>query len=1228
MQEEIKQVLTKILSEEGSPIHIESIDHDNSPLLVLLTLPFDKVAFASLNGAPQENYKEAFNKFRRMHAENASSWMHYDLTLVLCAKDKKNISDKFQGKTEGDTHFCRKFIVDFRNIEEQIRNLPFAPFSLSSTDFRYPVSAQTFLRNKNVDAHLAEFLAKPHQRSKEEIIRDYFSGRFGFQELKDIGWTEPTIKGHLQRPKTRLKKIDISNFRTYRWQEYDLDADLVILYGPNGFGKTSFFEAIDFLCTGSVARIDKQEPRRNKLRMDRTSSLRNLDADAASPTYVEATFDRGQSVTISRNLIDCTRATVDGQNQARRATLTKIIGPIDGTLDVRTDNLINLFRATHIHGQEFQNLTHKLWTGSSLDEKTVSSLLALQDYFETIKKTEGCLNYVKQQINANETQAIKISNEIQEHELEMKSLARSSKALKSPRELEKRNQQMLRKIGNLLHVEISEKQELNREAFALYGAEIRGKVGRLNELREVADSMEEQLPDYISASKMVIESSRELAERKKSFGELKRLLNKKKEKKITCQKNVEKFLSEENRLTTRTQNLRWAEDAIGSVDAISRNLPEVDNQQARTRKELKNVDFELKRIRSKVGEHDKRIIQLKECAKELDNRLVALKNTKADQLMTAIDTHSKLVKRKNKLIKAQNRITTGLDKKRQNYTKAAKAYERAKIQLQRAQETQSEEKTLLDGIKRHVHDEICPVCGTSHESKDNLLRKIEKSRGRKSKGIEKATVRIDLCQAISGTLEKEVDGMEDKILGYEQEINSNEQDLKSLKEQISSFEEQFPEVETTGGPQIFLDSTEAVRKSIEQETASANEELLTLLAKPHQAEEQLRILSEKKENLEDRAMNYKSEKEESENNLELIREEAVKRKVSLRLTSPELTTELKKEEKALKNTSKKLVDLKRTFDRLKEEFDETIKNMDVSQEMRSEIECQIANDKTLISEANEKLQKIGLGSDIVKITQVRLKRFGDKTSKEIVALNELQSRLEEHELVLDESQTSAALARIKIVKRNRQSELADIHAEVKKLNDAHRYFDQILKEVQSVKNKKLEDYIKAYDPLSSSIQKRLRSPYGFSDIHLEPAKGELKVQVKHLNQKYYSPDEYFSASQMNILALSLFLSASFTQTWSSFAPILLDDPVQHFDDLNAYSLIDLIRNLLLPTDDYESRPQIFLSTCDSQLFKLLDQRFSRFDGDCISYKLETIGPQGPEVTKKQISKRRNQYAAE
>lgn len=54
----------------------------------------------------------------------------------------------------------------------------------------------------------------------------------------------------------KISKIEISSFKAFKSIALDLDnSSLVILDGPNGFGKTSTFDAIELLLTGQIKRI-------------------------------------------------------------------------------------------------------------------------------------------------------------------------------------------------------------------------------------------------------------------------------------------------------------------------------------------------------------------------------------------------------------------------------------------------------------------------------------------------------------------------------------------------------------------------------------------------------------------------------------------------------------------------------------------------------------------------------------------------------------------------------------------------------------------------------------------------------------------------------------------------------------------------------------------------------------------------------------------------------------
>jgi exonuclease SbcC len=128
--------------------------------------------------------------------------------------------------------------------------------------------------------------------------------------------------------------------------------------------------------------------------------------------------------------------------------------------------------------------------------------------------------------------------------------------------------------------------------------------------------------------------------------------------------------------------------------------------------------------------------------------------------------------------------------------------------------------------------------------------------------------------------------------------------------------------------------------------------------------------------------------------------------------------------------------------------------------------------------------------------------------------------------------------------------LAQLDETNRKEEEWVRYFTTVLTALAEEQEGAVRRYTDQYGSRTSVIQKRLRSVYGFGDIFLKAVKDRIEVRVKRNNEALRPPD-YFSESQQQILLLSIFLTASSTQTWSSFAPILMDDPVTHFDDLNT-----------------------------------------------------------------------------
>lgn len=102
-------------------------------------------------------------------------------------------------------------------------------------------------------------------------------------------------------------------------------------------------------------------------------------------------------------------------------------------------------------------------------------------------------------------------------------------------------------------------------------------------------------------------------------------------------------------------------------------------------------------------------------------------------------------------------------------------------------------------------------------------------------------------------------------------------------------------------------------------------------------------------------------------------------------------------------------------------------------------------------------------------------------------------------------------------------------------------------------------------------------------------KPTLNVMVKDKeSEKEISPLLYFSAAQLNILSLSIFLARALNARSPSGEPldlILIDDPIHSMDSINVLSTIDLLRGIALNHDK-----QIVISTHDENFYELLKRK--------------------------------------
>ncbi len=173
-----------------------------------------------------------------------------------------------------------------------------------------------------------------------------------------------------------------------------------------------------------------------------------------------------------------------------------------------------------------------------------------------------------------------------------------------------------------------------------------------------------------------------------------------------------------------------------------------------------------------------------------------------------------------------------------------------------------------------------------------------------------------------------------------------------------------------------------------------------------------------------------------------------------------------------------------------------------------------------------------------------------------------------------------------------------------------------IKEQLSKEKKKLENKINKdveeffHEDLINKIYEKIDPHPEYKKVkfecHFENGIGKLNIFVDNNSEtKYISPALYYSTAQLNVLSLSIFLAKALNvkdNNGENVDCIFIDDPIQSMDSINILSTIDLLRSLVV-----NHNKQIILSTHDENFHYLLQKKIPIEHFDSKFIELETFG---------------------
>jgi chromosome segregation ATPase len=257
------------------------------------------------------------------------------------------------------------------------------------------------------------WLVEAGHRSAERIVLDFREGKEVLPET--ISQPRPSrVASTRPRAYSRLVSLAVEGFRAYRdVQTFDLDGSVVVLYGPNGLGKTSFFDAIDYASTGRIGRLCRRQ-RRSQTEFSALATHLDKTPGSGSVTLTirgEGPNAAGSEWKLQRGTGNWSTAWLNGEEADRKTVISHLTQAnwIDG--GPRQQALESLFRATHLFGQDEQELLAEFQDGSKIPEEFISEMLALQDYSQGLSKITEVISELGNQRSSIELELVQLRGE-------------------------------------------------------------------------------------------------------------------------------------------------------------------------------------------------------------------------------------------------------------------------------------------------------------------------------------------------------------------------------------------------------------------------------------------------------------------------------------------------------------------------------------------------------------------------------------------------------------------------------------------------------------------------------------------------------------------------------------------------------------------------------------------------------------------------------------------------
>ena len=1010
----------------------------------------------------------------------------------------------------------------------------------------------------------------------------------------------------------KIKKVSIQSFRLFENVTVNLSArknpekaaNLVAIYAPNGFGKTSFFDAMEFCITKSINRV-------------RTNFKENFTTDQKHglTTFIHNKEFPKRPIEISMSFEDIE----------------------DIKMTCAPDDECNLLSESKIEHKYFRDaILSQDWLSDFLSTK--SSIERFKIFTENFEETNRLLDYYKSLSKASKSFAIEISKKNKElrqlkkqidtslgveilQQLNDASSKLNMPSFKTAVQENKDNSLQKQKLNyEKLIASLSVDYEKIEQDEYLVDRSRKGEDGCLD-LENLEDFKREY--DNIKVNlKHIAEKLKEIKEYKELLSQIDQsqsILNTLKNKKELYQYLIDGYneyrslQDKQNKFKKQKQELLFRrEKDLTEINELNKSLEYLVNDIARTNELKQTNENALLQLQSRYKEVVKLRLLLKNTSDKLFSNEIEIEK-KRNELKTKTLDLQNLVNFRNELGKNNISLVVGVfeDETKQlvelQDILCVKSEELANIERQISDKVEFEDvlQTLLSSsqnILQHLKEGKCPLCGFDYENYNVLLNHVNNNsvlsdtikEDEKVKRIIESEIKDfqrqkkELINCLLAKIDdryknghKEKEGISETINSLVSSSNKLEKDIFEKKQYLeSSFED------------LISVSEEEKRKFYEDVIFEYTNSLEQLKTKEKYLKTRKCNLDKKNEDLSKEILDASDKIIEIDNN-----EFFQKYKISL--TDLKQTDDLSGEMFESWNT--KLAQISFEEDETNKILREQHIKLGTFSAKEINLVNEIVHQQTYDSLTNQFNRMHGRYLKTIHFLEVQC-NIRNLDNKEI----DYSSIIKTYNTISFELRTR---------KKSIEDKIRNIKECVKILEIGERYINnertkkdydvlssylnkiQYNKGIVDSEKEKLQKYLN--DFVSSFFKLDvINKLYNFIDPHPEYKKIQFECDFKYKdprlnilmlseneNSESIVPNLYFSTAQINILAFSIFMAKALftkTDTGNNLDCIFIDDPIQALDDINILSMIDLLRNIAFSLDK-----QIILTTHDKDFFELM-----------------------------------------